>query len=96
LRQIRFEGIHAHMGFILVLLMIGLIAGATARLVVPGRNPMGLLGTLAVGVIGAFIGWLLPLHPTSLLGSILAAVIGAVIVLLILRLVRSDRSRTRT
>jgi hypothetical protein len=43
-------------GFLIVLLIVGLIAGAVARLLVPGRDPMGVLGTIALGVVGSFLG----------------------------------------
>jgi uncharacterized membrane protein YeaQ/YmgE (transglycosylase-associated protein family) len=42
---------------ILWILFMGLIVGALARLLVPGRQPLGILGTIAVGVGGAFLGW---------------------------------------
>jgi uncharacterized membrane protein YeaQ/YmgE (transglycosylase-associated protein family) len=42
---------------ILGLLIMGLIVGAIGRLVVPGRHNLGCLGTMAVGVAGAFLGW---------------------------------------
>ena len=79
--------------FIIILLIVGLIAGAIARLLVPGRDPIGLLGTIALGVLGSFVGGFLQnlifhhtlsirhLHPTGIIGS----VIGAIILLLILR-----------
>ncbi|MEZ5258492.1 MAG: GlsB/YeaQ/YmgE family stress response membrane protein [Ilumatobacteraceae bacterium] len=38
------------------MLIIGLIAGALARLLVPGRDPMGIGGTILLGVIGSFVG----------------------------------------
>lgn len=41
---------------ILGFLLIGLIVGALARLLMPGRDPIGILGTLALGVLGAIIG----------------------------------------
>ena len=41
---------------ILSWVVFGLLAGAIARLVVPGRQPLGCLTTLAVGVLGALIG----------------------------------------
>ncbi|MGH2819378.1 MAG: GlsB/YeaQ/YmgE family stress response membrane protein [Actinomycetota bacterium] len=40
-------------------LVVGLVVGALARLLMPGRDPVGFLGTLAVGAIGAFLGGLL-------------------------------------
>jgi uncharacterized membrane protein YeaQ/YmgE (transglycosylase-associated protein family) len=78
------------LGFLLGLMLVGLIAGAIARLVVPGRDPMGLLGTMALGIVGSFVGGFLgsllfagefELGTTGVLGSI----IGAIIVLLVYR-----------
>ncbi|HEV2905718.1 MAG TPA: GlsB/YeaQ/YmgE family stress response membrane protein, partial [Actinomycetota bacterium] len=37
-------------------LLIGLVAGALARLLVPGRDPMGIGGTLVLGLVGSLIG----------------------------------------
>jgi uncharacterized membrane protein YeaQ/YmgE (transglycosylase-associated protein family) len=42
---------------ILWVILAGLIVGAIARLILPGRDPIGFLGTIAVGVGGAFLGW---------------------------------------
>jgi len=42
---------------IIGILLLGLIVGALARLLVPGRGPTGILATMAVGVGGAFLGW---------------------------------------
>jgi uncharacterized membrane protein YeaQ/YmgE (transglycosylase-associated protein family) len=79
------------LGLIIALLVIGLIAGALARLLVPGRQPIGIGGTIVVGIIGSFVGGFLgyvlfhkdanqgALQPSGIIGS----VIGAVIVLLI-------------
>ncbi len=87
-------------GFILGLLIIGLIAGALARFLVPGRDPMGIGGTIALGVVGSFVGGFLGdllfrggaadrgLSPAGLLGS----VVGAVIVLLIYNAVTNRRA----
>ncbi len=89
--------------FIVILLIVGLIAGAIARLLVPGRDPIGLLGTIALGVLGSFIGGFLQnlifyhtlsirrVHPAGIIGS----VIGAIVLLLILRLSGHERGRTR-
>lgn len=41
---------------ILVYLVVGLVVGAVARLLMPGRDPIGLLATIALGVIGAVVG----------------------------------------
>jgi uncharacterized membrane protein YeaQ/YmgE (transglycosylase-associated protein family) len=42
--------------FLVVLFLFGLIVGAIARLLVPGPQPLGILGTAAAGVAGAFLG----------------------------------------
>ena len=70
-------------------LLIGLVAGAVARLVVPGRDPMGLVGTLVLGLAGSLIGGLVAVALTDrtmdeftaagLLGSILGAIAALII-----------------
>ena len=75
-------------------ILVGLIAGALAGFLVPGRERFGCIGTTLIGIVGGFIGgWLwvnvLDMDPASgFLGALLVAVIGAVLVLLVLRLVR--------
>lgn len=80
------------MSFI-TLLIVGLVAGLLARLIVPGRDPIGVLGTLILGVIGSFIGgflgYVLFNHDFGSgaiqASGIVGAVIGSVIALLIYR-----------
>ena len=72
-------------GFIL----LGIVAGALARLLVPGRDPMGILGTMLLGIVGSFVGGLLAnlllnadgglLQPSGLIGSIIGAALALVI-----------------
>jgi uncharacterized membrane protein YeaQ/YmgE (transglycosylase-associated protein family) len=91
------------LAFIVVLLLVGLIAGAIARLVVPGRDPIGLAGTIGLGVLGSFVGGFLEnlvfLHTLSLFAlhrsGILASIIGSIIVLLISRIFGGKRRRVR-
>jgi uncharacterized membrane protein YeaQ/YmgE (transglycosylase-associated protein family) len=85
--------------FIIVLLIVGLIVGAIARLLMPGRDPIGVVGTIVLGIVGSFVGGFLQnliqyhtvsvhsFHPVGLIGSI----IGAWVLLLILRLTRVER-----
>jgi uncharacterized membrane protein YeaQ/YmgE (transglycosylase-associated protein family) len=73
--------------FVLVMLLLGLVAGAVARLVLPGPDPIGILGTILVGVIGSFVGGFLgyvlfdkdvgegALQPSGVIGSILGAIL---------------------
>jgi uncharacterized membrane protein YeaQ/YmgE (transglycosylase-associated protein family) len=63
-------------------LAIGLLAGALARLIVPGRDPMGWLGTLLLGLAGALVGGLLAglLFNDDAVGLV-GSTVGAVMVL---------------
>ncbi|MET0627564.1 MAG: GlsB/YeaQ/YmgE family stress response membrane protein [Acidimicrobiia bacterium] len=86
-------------GFLLYMLIVGIVAGFLARLLVPGRDPMGFWATVLLGVVGSFIGGFLgyvlfgkdldegALQASGLIGSI----IGAVIALLIYRAVTRSR-----
>jgi uncharacterized membrane protein YeaQ/YmgE (transglycosylase-associated protein family) len=77
---------------ILILLVIGGVAGWLAGLVVRGRG-FGLIGDIVLGVIGSFVGGWLFRHVLHLsiggrLGEFAAALAGAAILVLILRLIR--------
>lgn len=80
------------MGTILGLIIVGLIAGALARLLVPGKDPMGILGTLLLGLVGSFVGGFLAnaLFDDTTVG-IVGATIGAIIVLLVYRAATGHR-----
>lgn len=75
---------------LLVILIVGLVAGWLAGKIVRGAG-FGLIGDLVVGIVGAFIGdWLLPrvgIHlGTGIISSIVNALIGAIILLFLIRL----------
>lgn len=75
---------------ILAWIAIGLIAGAVARLLVPGHDPIGCLGTIAVGLAGSLVGGaigdlLTPGHQRFEPAGIIGSIVGAVIVLAVLR-----------
>ncbi len=82
------------LGFILYLVVVGLIAGAIARLLVPGRDPMGVLGTMALGIVGSFVGGFLGYvlfgvdfdEGAFQAAGIVGSIIGAVITLVLYRL----------
>ena len=85
------------LGTIIGLIIIGLIAGAIARLLVPGRQALTIPQTILLGIVGSFVGGLLGhflfhhgggfVQPSGWIGSIA----GSVIVLLLY--LRFDRSR---
>ena len=64
-------------------LIIGLVAGALARLLVPGRDPMGWLATILLGLAGALVGGVLAdmLFDDESIGLV-GAIAGAVLLLL--------------
>jgi uncharacterized membrane protein YeaQ/YmgE (transglycosylase-associated protein family) len=77
-------------------LVFGLVAGAIARLLVPGRQSMGLIATMVLGVIGSFAGGFLHsvfrggdmLQPSGMLMS----VVGAILVLVLALSMSTSRS----
>jgi uncharacterized membrane protein YeaQ/YmgE (transglycosylase-associated protein family) len=78
---------------LLVTLIIGLVAGWLAGKIVRGTG-FGLIGDIIVGILGAFIaGWLFPrlgIHlGVGIVAEIISAAIGAILLLLIVRLIRT-------
>lgn len=79
------------LGLIVSLVVIGLVAGAVARLLIPGKQDIGVLMTIALGIVGSFVGGFLGyllFHKDSQNGffqpsGIAGSIIGAVIVLLV-------------
>ena len=79
---------------ILALILVGLIAGVLARIAMPGPDPGGIIVTIVVGIVGAFVGKVIF---TSLLGgswmtgfnlsSILVATLGSIVLLAMYRLI---------
>jgi uncharacterized membrane protein YeaQ/YmgE (transglycosylase-associated protein family) len=79
-------------GSILGYILVGLIVGLLARMLVPGRDPVGLLGTLAIGVVGAVLGgWLAGAFFKETAGVDWLASIGVAVLLVLL--VRSGSRR---
>ena len=89
-------------GFILWMLLLGLVAGFVARALVPGDDSMGIGATILLGVVGSFVGGFLAnalfqpgdqegFGPAGIIGSIL----GAIVVLLIVRLASRGSYRGR-
>jgi uncharacterized membrane protein YeaQ/YmgE (transglycosylase-associated protein family) len=91
-------------GFIISIILVGIVAGYVARLLVPGRDPLSFVQTIVLGVVGSFVGGLLgyilfnkDLDEGGFQASgILGSIIGAVIVLLIYNATVRDRAGRRT
>jgi uncharacterized membrane protein YeaQ/YmgE (transglycosylase-associated protein family) len=82
---------------LIVIIVVGVVAGWLAGKIVRGAG-FGLIGDLAIGVIGAFIGhWILPrvgLHLGSgLINAIINATVGAIVLLLVIGLIGGGRRR---
>lgn len=83
---------------ILWTLLIGLVIGALAKLLMPGRDPGGIIVTMLLGIAGAFVGTFLGravgwYGPNQSAGFI-ASVLGAIVLLLIYRMIRGRPART--
>ena len=72
-------------------ILIGLIAGAIAKAVMPGRDPGGCLVTILIGIAGAvlagFLGRALGWYDTGEGAGFLAAIVGAVLILFVYRMI---------
>ena len=81
--------------------VVGLIAGVLAKLIVPGKDPGGIIVTIAIGVVGAIVAGFV----TSLIlghdyvsginfTTIIVATLGAILLLIVYRLVKQQRGTT--
>jgi len=77
------------------IIIIGLVAGAVAKLIMPGKDPGGFFITILLGVAGALlatflgklVGWYQPGESAGFIG----AIIGAIILLIIYRLIKKKQ-----
>jgi uncharacterized membrane protein YeaQ/YmgE (transglycosylase-associated protein family) len=88
------------LGEIIAALLIGIVAGYLGRLLLPGRDPMGFVQTVAFGIVGALVGYFL-FRAIGIgdedkfdFGGIVGAIIGTMIVLGIWRVI-AGRGRDR-
>ena len=87
---------------IIWMIIIGLIAGAIAKLIMPGKDPGGIIVTILLGIAGSFVGGFLF---NTLLGrgnaeggavstsGLIGSVVGALILLALYRMFAGRRSR---
>ncbi|HOB73861.1 MAG TPA: GlsB/YeaQ/YmgE family stress response membrane protein [Phycisphaerae bacterium] len=85
--------------YVLWMILIGIIVGAIAKLLMPGRDPggiivtmlLGIAGSIVAGFLGRLIGWYAPGEPAGLITSIL----GAMLLLFLYRLFINRGTATR-
>ncbi len=80
---------------LLWVIIIGLIVGVIAKLLTPGRDPMGFLLTILLGIagsfVGTFIGRAIGLYSRGESAGFIMSVIGAIVLLAIWHLARRKR-----
>lgn len=83
---------HGWLGWI----VIGLIAGAIAKAITPGRDPSGCIVTIVIGIAGAVLAGFLAqqfhIFGPDYRAGFIAAIVGAVIILFVYRLVAGRRT----
>lgn len=82
---------------IIIYILVGLVVGALARFLLPGRDPIGILGTIVLGIVGAIVGGYLW---TAIFGqnegiSWIGAILAAMLLLALYRSMTYKRSGTR-
>ena len=89
------------LGNIIAAIFIGIIAGYLGRLLLPGKDPMGFVGTVAAGDVGALVGYFIFTQLLNIgdddkfdLGGILGSIIGTMLVLLAWRQFAKGRGGT--
>jgi uncharacterized membrane protein YeaQ/YmgE (transglycosylase-associated protein family) len=81
---------------LIVWIVVGLIAGALGKLIMPGRDPGGIIVTILIGMAGALVGGfitqgLFGLRGGGFISTIIVATIGAIILLALYRLIAGRR-----
>jgi uncharacterized membrane protein YeaQ/YmgE (transglycosylase-associated protein family) len=77
-------------------ILFGLIAGALAKLVMPGRDPGGIIVTMLLGIVGAivggFVGRAMGLYQPGEPAGLLMSIVGAIVVLAVYRMAVGRRT----
>lgn len=79
-------------------IIVGLIAGVLAKLIMPGRDPGGMLITIGIGIVGSVVanllgrsmGWYTEGESAGIIGS----TVGAILLLVVYRMVKGGRGRS--
>jgi uncharacterized membrane protein YeaQ/YmgE (transglycosylase-associated protein family) len=84
------------LGFIVFLVLFGLVVGALARLALPGPDPMGIFATIGLGLAGSFLGGIIAHIFLGTGGGIIFAVLAATLLLYLYRRFVQHRPLTRS
>jgi uncharacterized membrane protein YeaQ/YmgE (transglycosylase-associated protein family) len=81
---------------ILWTILIGLVAGAVAKLIMPGKDPGGLIITTLLGVVGAlvatYLGQAIGWYQAGQSAGFIGAIVGAILILFIYRLIKKKQA----
>ena len=80
---------------ILWTIVVGLIVGALAKLIMPGKDPGGIIVTILIGIAGSFVGTYLGRllgFGTSYSAGIIMSILGALLLLFIYRLITGKKA----
>ena len=81
---------------ILWTILIGLVAGAVAKLIMPGKDPGGFIITILLGIAGAliatYLGHLIGWYQAGQSAGFIGAIVGAILILFIYRLIKRKRT----
>lgn len=84
------------LGSLIFWIIVGLVAGALAKLIMPGDDPGGIIVTMLIGIAGAIVGGflagLIGIGGGGIIWTIIIATIGAIILLAIYRAIVSNRA----
>jgi uncharacterized membrane protein YeaQ/YmgE (transglycosylase-associated protein family) len=84
--------------FVLWAIIIGLIVGALAKFIMPGKDPGGIIVTILIGIAGSFLGTMigraLGLYREGQAAGFIMSLLGALLLLFIYRMVIGRRTRT--
>ena len=77
-------------------ILIGLIAGALAKFIMPGKDPGGFIITILLGIAGAlvarFLGQAMGLYAEGQSAGLIGSTVGAIVILLLYRLLRRKKA----
>jgi len=77
-------------------ILIGLVAGAIAKLIMPGKDPGGFIITILLGIGGAliatYLGHLIGLYQAGQSAGFIGAIVGSILILFIYRLIKRKQA----